>query len=321
MSANHQLNQLNHLVQGAWGHNAFYSQKWRSAGLAPAPLTTLEQLRRFPLTNRAELVGDQNTAPPLGTNLTCPMTEIKRLHRSTGTTLSTLFWADTTVTWRELVDDTRELLEWAGVGPEDRVFVTLPFGSALVPWLIYEAVTSLGSAAFTAGDADAVIQLTHVQQFRPTVVIARSNRLASIAHAARDLGVALADLGVERVLTTGHIGGTHAATAGRLREQWAVDYYDCYMLTEAGAVAGECSAHPGGMHLLERSVLAEVIDPASGKPVPEGEPGELVLTTLRRQAQPIVRYRTGDLVRLRHHQCDCGRSGALVFGGVRRRDT
>jgi phenylacetate-CoA ligase len=91
-------------------------------------------------------------------------------------------------------------------------------------------------------------------------------------------------------------------------------------LTEAGSVAGECTAHPGGMHLLEQEFIAEVIRPDTGQPVPDGKPGELVLTNLGRLARPIVRYRTGDLVRLvRHHHCPCGRPDAIIVGGVRRR--
>lgn len=321
MSANHQLNQLNHLLQRVWGHNSFYTQKWRRAGIAQRPLEDLGQLAAYPLTQRAELVEDQNTAPPLGTNVSCSITELKRVHRSTGTLPSTLFWADTAVTWQTMVEETRVLLEGAEVDAEDRVFVALPFGSALVPWLLYEAALSMGCTTFTAGDADPMIQLTHLRQFRPTVVVARSSRLVAIAHAARDLGVALGQLGVERIVTTGQIGSTHAATATRLREAWPTEYFDCYLTTEAGPIAGECSAHAGALHLLDRSVLAEVIDVDKGTPVAEGESGELVLTCLRREAQPIIRYRTGDLVRLRTQTCACGRSGPALFGGVRRRET
>jgi phenylacetate-CoA ligase len=190
-----------------------------------------------------------------------------------------------------------------------------------VPWLLYEAAVSLGCAVLTVGDADATIQLAFLRQFRPNVIVTRSSRLGALAQAAREFGIALPDLGVERILTTGQLGSTDGATAARLREQWPSEYFDCYLLTEAGAVAGECTAHSGGMHLLERSVLAEVVHPDTGERVAEGEPGELVLTTLRRHPQPLVRYRTGDLVRLRRHDCPCGLSGPLIFGGLRRRET
>lgn len=314
------LDQLNHLLDRAWKQNTFYAQRWHWAGLAPRRLETIEELSAFPLTSRAELVEDQNTTPPLGTNIAEAVSEFKRIHRSTGTTPSTLCWADTVATWQAAVEDAAELLRWTGLGPEDRVFVALPFGAALVPWLLYEGALSLGSATFTVGDADAAIQLMHIRNFRPNVILARPSGLAAIARAARELGISLAGVGVERIVTTGQIGGTHGATAERLRELWPAEYFDTYLLTEAGAVAGECKQHPGGMHVLDRSVVAEVVDPTTGKLTPEGEVGELVLTTLRRAAQPIIRYRTGDFVRLRRQTCDCGRTGALLFGGVRRRD-
>jgi len=321
MSAPEELRQLNHLLDLLWSQNGFYRDKWRRAGLAAHRLETLDQLRAYPCTTRAELVADQNTNPPWGTNLTTVPSELKRVHRSAGTTLSTLFCADNIVSWRLALDDTRELLQLAGVGPDDGVFVLLPFGPALVPWLLYEAALSLGCTAFTVGDADAAVQLAFLRHFRPGVLVTKSSRLVALAQAARELGIGLPDLGVERIITTGQIGSTDAATAARLQAQWPAEYFDSYLLTEAGAVAGECTAHPGAMHLLERSLLAEVVQPDTGQQVAEGEAGELVLTTLRRHTQPLVRYRTGDLVRLRHQACPCGLSGPAIIGGVRRRDS
>jgi len=320
MSAPEELRHLNHLLGTLWSQPGFYREKWRRAGLEVHSLHALDELNQFPFTTRAELVSDQNTTPPWGTNLTTVPSELKRVHRTAGTTLSTLFGADSTVSWGLALDDARELLQIAGVGADDGVFVLLPFGPALVPWLMYEAALGLGCMALTVGDADPTIQLTFLRHFRPSVIVTRSSRLVGLAQAAREFGIPLSDLGVERIITTGHLGSSDAVTAGRLREQWPAEYFDSYLLTEVGAVAGECTAHPGGMHLLERSVLAEVVHPETGARMPEGEPGELVLTTLRRHTQPLVRYRTGDLARLRHHACACGLSGPMLFGGVRRRE-
>jgi len=117
----------------------------------------------------------------------------------------------------------------------------------------------------------------------------------------------------------GAAGGSVPEVRSELAALWGGEVHDRYGLTEAGPVAAECRAHPGGIHLQDDAFLAEVVDPGGEEPRPEGDEGELVLTGLGRTSSPIIRYRTGDAARLiRGRRCACGRSGTLLEGGVRR---
>jgi phenylacetate-CoA ligase len=101
-----------------------------------------------------------------------------------------------------------------------------------------------------------------------------------------------------------------------IEETWGAKCYDHPGATEVGAFGFECQAQPGGVHVNEGEFIAEVIDPNSGKPVREGERGELVITNLGRIGSPVIRYRTGDLVQPRRQPCRCGRPFILLEGGV-----
>ncbi|MGE5819754.1 MAG: phenylacetate--CoA ligase family protein, partial [Deltaproteobacteria bacterium] len=99
-------------------------------------------------------------------------------------------------------------------------------------------------------------------------------------------------------------------------EIWGAKCYDHAGATEIGPYAFECQARPGGIHINEAEYIAEVIDPATGGPVAEGEKGELIMTNLGRLGSPIIRYRTGDLVQPSFEPCPCGRPFFLLKGGV-----
>jgi phenylacetate-CoA ligase len=143
--------------------------------------------------------------------------------------------------------------------------------------------------------------------------------LFRLTESARENGLNPADFRIEKIISFGKDGFSIATIREHVEKIWDAECFDRYGMTEAGSIAGECEAHPGGMHLLESEFIAEVIDPETCKPMKEGELGELVLTNLGRSSRPIVRYRTGDLVRLvRDHQCSCGRQDARLLGGVTR---
>ncbi len=122
--------------------------------------------------------------------------------------------------------------------------------------------------------------------------------------------------GVKRIIVAGEPGGSIHATRRRIETLWSgASVFDHHGMTETGPVTYECPARPGVLHVMESAFYAEVIDPATGKPVPAGE---LVLTTLTRTGSPLLRYRTGDLVRrdLENPVCSCGRHEIALGGGV-----
>ena len=310
------LAKLNHLLRKVWTANLFYARKWSLADVADAPLASLADLALFPFTTRDELIADQAAVPPLGTNLTCPPAELKRFHRSSGTTRAPLLWADSAESWQWVMQCSQRLWRLAGVQPSDRVLFLMPFGASSGPWIIYEGACRLGCACLPVGPAESGEQLRWLADFRPTVLAGKPAALQSLTAAAKAGGIPLRELEVRNLI----LCGVHDRSLRlSLEQSWGAGCFDRYGLTEAGSVAGECTAHSGGLHVLDDEFIAERIDPESGSPAADGEPGELVLTNLGRLARPIIRYRTGDLVRLeRNRECSCGRHGAMLLGGVKR---
>jgi phenylacetate-CoA ligase len=121
---------------------------------------------------------------------------------------------------------------------------------------------------------------------------------------------------VRLLIVAGEPGGSIPATRARIERSWGARVIDHHGLTEVGPVSFECWDAPGFLHVNEGEFIAEVVDPASGQPVPDGVHGELVLTNLGRTASPVIRYRTGDIVVRRSDPCICGRTWARLEGGI-----
>jgi phenylacetate-CoA ligase len=315
-----QLQKFKHLLAAVWKQNAFYSTKWKNAGLSQTKLRSLEEIATFPLTTREELIADQKTQPPLGTNLSWPLERYTRLHCSEGTIGTPIFWADDAESWRTIIACSGTLFRWSGVGPQERVYVASAFAASSGPWLTLEGGAQRGCLCFTSKPVPAD-QLRAIQDFHATVLIGKPDELAALTDAANNAKIPPQSLGVRKLILHGAPGGHVPETRQQLEQAWNAEVFDRYASTEAGAIAGECPTHPGGLHLLDNELIGEVIDPETAKLLADGAEGELVLTHLSRLGQPLIRYRTGDIVRLlRNHRCVCGNRGPLLMGGVRRRE-
>jgi phenylacetate-CoA ligase len=121
---------------------------------------------------------------------------------------------------------------------------------------------------------------------------------------------------VRAVVVGGEPGGSIPETRRRIEEAWQARVFDQSGMTEIGPATCECLESPGGLHLLEGDFLGEVIDAATGQPLPPGNVGELVLTNLGRLGSPLIRYRTGDLVQVDPNRCKCGRTFLRLNGGI-----
>ena len=141
-------------------------------------------------------------------------------------------------------------------------------------------------------------------------------RLAEVASEERKGGRPLSEGSVRVLIVAGEAGGSIPATRQRIEQAWGARVIDHHGLTEVGPVSFECWEGPGFLHLNEAEYIAEVLDPATLGPVPDGQPGELVLTNLGRSASPVIRYRTGDVVVRRSEPCRCGRTLARLEGGI-----
>ena len=157
-----------------------------------------------------------------------------------------------------------------------------------------------------------------IRTLEPTVVCCTPTyalRLLDVAREASD-GPSLARGSVRTIIVAGEPGGNIPATRHRIERGWAARVIDHHGLTEVGPVSFECRESPGSLHINERQFIAEVIDPETGAPIPDGKRGELVLTNLGRTASPVIRYRTRDLAVRTTGPCACGRTFARLEGGI-----
>ncbi len=174
------------------------------------------------------------------------------------------------------------------------------------------------------------LRLAMIDTVKPTVVCWTPTYALRLAEVAAEEGWpgpggsgsgergarALADSSVRVVIVAGEPGGSIAATRERIEQSWGARVIDHHGLTEVGPISFECWENPGFLHLNEAEYLCEVIDPATGEAVADGQMGELVVTNLRRTASPVIRYRTADIVVRRSERCRCGRTFARLEGGI-----
>ena len=319
-----QLEQLRTLVAELFPANRFYAQKLQSAGVT-FDIGSLDDFSlRFPFTTKEELVEDQLRNPPFGSNQTFPLDRYTRFHQTSGTMGTPLRWLDTPESWDWMVESWMEILRAAGVRTGDRVFFAFSFGPFIGFWLAFESAARLGCLCLPGGGLSSAARLRVMMDNGATVLCCTPTYALRLGEAAREEKIDLSASRVKTIIVAGEPGGSILATRARIESLWAgAQVFDHHGMTEVGPVTYECPARAGVLHVIESAYFAEIVDSGTGKPVPPGQLGELVLTTLGRTGSPLLRYRTGDLVKpaSRHpplvtQPCVCGRHELALEGGV-----
>lgn len=306
------LASLRGLVVELRDRNPFYAAKLRGINRPPLPSTLADFAARFPFTTKAELVDDQAAHPPYGTARSEPLERFTRCHQTSGTTGAPLRWLDTPESWSCMTEDWVEVFRQAGLHSNDRILFAFSFGPFLGFWLAFEAGLRMGALCIPGGGMGTALRARVLLENQCTVLCCTPTYALHLAEVLRSEGLDASRIRIRLVIVAGEPGGSLPATRSRLSAAWpGARIFDHHGMTEVGPVTHEDPQHPGNLIVLERSFYAESVDPESGQPVAEGEPGELVLTTLRRKACPLLRYRTGDLVRLSRTP-----AGLTLVGGI-----
>ena len=311
-----QFTKLQTLVSTLWEHNRFYTGKWKAAGVQPGDMKSLADLSRLPLTTKGELMADQAASGPFGNNLTYPIDHYVRFHQTSGTTGVPLKVPDTEAGWQWWGRCWGHVLAGAGVTAADRVFMAFSFGPFVGFWAATEGARQLGALMVPGGGRDSPQRLELMREVGATVLCCTPTYALRLAEVARETGFDLSTIPMRAIVNAGEPGANVPSTKARIEEAWKAKCYDHAGATEVGAHSFECEAQPGGTHLIEGEYIAEILDPATGQPVAEGERGELVITNLGRTSFPIIRYRTGDVVRTTTQRCVCGRTSLRFEGGI-----
>lgn len=295
--------------------NPFYRHKLDGLSFDAAhdPLTLL------PLTTRRELQEDQRDHAPYGTNLTYPLDRYTRLHQTSGSTGTALTWLDTPEDWAWMKTCWSIVFRGAGVAKDDRLAFPFSFGPFIGFWLAFEAAQNLGNFCVAAGGMTTPARLRLILDHAVTVVCCTPTYALHMAEVAETQNLNPSSSAVRLLIVAGEPGGCIPGVRSKMESAWGARVSDHAGMTETGPWGFECAESPGGEHVIESEFIAEIIDPATKGQVADGNPGELVLTTLGRIGSPLIRYRTGDQAVLTRQHCPCGRWFARLEGGIRGR--
>jgi len=297
-SRRRQVESLNRLLQQVAATNGFYRPILENAGVAAGVSSLEEFFAKTPLTTKTQIAEDQQEHPPYGTNLTYAVEKYTRFHQTSATTGAPIRWLDTDESWQGLVDQWKRVLAAAGIDRENRLYFAFSFGPFLGFWTAFDAAQQSGCLCLPGGGLSSLGRLEAIKANGVDTLLCTPTYAARLADVAKDEGIDLGDLSVEKIIVAGEPGGSVPEVRADLERRWpGATIYDHHGMTEVGPVSYQCPEKPGTLMVIESAYLAEILDPSTGQPVAAGEVGELVLTTLDRVASPLIRYRTGDLVR------------------------
>lgn len=309
-----QLERLRATLERIWDAGAPYRSRMGEAGLAPSDVRGMEDLERLPFSDKQDFKKNY----PLGM-LAVPVENVVRFHASSGTTGSRTLVAYTAGdldTWSELV---ARFATAAGVVPSDVAQVSFTYGLFTGGFGLHYGLERIGAAVVPASGGNTELQLSLISELETTVLVSTPTYALHLLEEGAGRGFDFRG----STLRLGLFGAEpwSEGIRSRLEEGMGISATDNYGLSElvGPGVSGECELK-AGMHISEDHFIAEVVHPASGKRLPEGEPGELVLTTLTREAVPVIRFRTGDLTVLDRRPCDCGRRNARMSKVLGRAD-
>ncbi|MBC7105926.1 MAG: phenylacetate--CoA ligase, partial [Firmicutes bacterium] len=297
-----QLRRLRKVVARAYSRVPFYRERLDAAGIRPEDIRSLEDLRHLPYTTKEDL----RARYPYGL-FAVPLREVVRLHASSGTTGKPIvvgYTRQDLEIWSELV---ARIAVQAGVTAEDVAQIVFGYGLFTGALGLHYGLERVGATVVPASAGNSERQIMLMKDFGTTVLVGTPSYVMHLAEVAHQMGVDPRSLGVRLGLF-----GAEAWSENMRREleaRWGMKATDNYGLSEVmgPGVAGECAA-TCGMHVAEDHFLVEAIDPDSGAPVGYGTRGELVITTLTKEALPLLRYRTRDITVLHPEPCPCGRT-------------
>jgi phenylacetate-CoA ligase len=309
-----QLKRLQAVVTRAWQQVKLFQSRLKARGLEPVDIRSLEDIAKLPFTVKNDL---RDTYP---TGLfASSMKDVVRLHASSGTTGKPIVVAYT----KEDIDVWTSVLVrcLAGCGLHRGDIIQIAYGYGLFTGGLgaHYGAEALGATVIPASGGNADRQIMLMKDFGVTAMCCTPTYFLHLIDRAADLGVDLREL----PLRAGIFGAEPWTDSMRRHIESAsrIEAFDIYGLTEiiGPGVGCECRQHQG-LHIFEDHFYPEIIDPETGEPLPDGTEGELVLTTLSKQAMPMIRYRTRDITMILPGVCECGRTIRRIARIGRRSD-
>ncbi len=295
------------LVKRVYDRVPFYTSQLDEAGIAPAKVRGLRDLPGLPFTRKYHLRDNY----PFGMFAT-PLKDVVRIHASSGTTgkpTTVGYTKNDIAMWANVM---ARALAGAGTTEEDVVQVAYGYGLFTGGLGAHYGAELIGASVIPISGSNTQRQLMLMQDFGTTVICCTPSFMLYLYDVAQQLQLDVAGF----PLKVGVFGAEPWSDAMRvdIEKKWHIKACDIYGLSEiiGPGVSCECAEGQSGLHLNDDHFLPEIIDPDTGEVLPEGETGELVITTLTKEAFPLIRYRTGDITSLTTQPCVCGRTNTRM---------
>lgn len=302
-----QLQRLKEVVRRVYEKVPFYRKKFDEAGIKPEDIRSLEDIKYLPFTSKT----DMREAYPFGL-FAVPLSEIVEIHTSSGTTGKPVVAGYTVkdiALWAEVM---ARCLVMVGATKDDIVQIAYGYGMFTGGLGFHYGAQKIGATVVPASAGNTKRQIELMKDFGTTFLACTpSYALYLTEYAKEEMGIDLSTL----KLRIGSFGAEMWTEEMRkeIERRMGIKAYNVYGLTEiiGPGVAHECPAQQG-LHVWEDHFYPEIIDPETGEPLPEGQEGELVLTSLTREGMPMIRFRTRDITTLHREKCACGRTLAKI---------
>jgi phenylacetate-CoA ligase len=310
-----QLKRLKQTVRQAWTNVPFYRDYFSKLSIKPKDITSLKAMQKLPLTTREDL----RLNYPFGM-LAVTKEQVVRLHTSSGTTgkPKAIFFSKKDVD--RAADLIARCLIMTGVKKDDVLQNMMTYGLFTGALVMHYGAEKVGVLVIPAGPGNTKRQIALMQDFKTTTLHLTPSYALYLASVMHNEGL---DPKKDFFLRRAYLGSEPYSeeTRNKIEKFFGIDVYNSYGLSEMNGpgVAFECM-EKDGMHLWEDNFIMEIIDPETGDKLPEGEKGELVLTTLCREAMPILRYRTRDIAMIIPGKCKCGRTHRRISRIIGRSD-
>jgi phenylacetate-CoA ligase len=299
----------------------FYREHWKKCSALSSRIHSKNDLAKLPFTEKKDLKEDLRKHPPLGSNLIVPLSKITRFASTSGTTGTPYYHAVTAQDYRMWLETTARCFYGAGFTPGRDIGIYVGAMANMFAVGIYMSGTLeyMGIPAFLPGveaGSERTLRLIHDQGIITALYGFPNYVLYLGSQSEKVLGIPACRLGIRKIA----VGGEPGVRAMReaLQSTWGAKAYESMGISEVGMMFSECSEQNGMHWIAQEFLLPEIIHPETAEvlPLEKGVEGELVVTSLSKEANPLIRYRTKDMVRVIETTCTCGRtSPKMIISG------
>jgi len=298
--------------QCAWvyANSDFYRERFDAAGVKPADIRTVSDLRLLPIMDKDDYVREQTIKPPYGRMLCVPEGDLVRYWTTSGSTGKPRVFGTNLADYEDYLESAARVLWTAGVRPGWKVAVPFSHGHWIGLWGVFDATwLRVGAQIVPLGGYDTEYRIKRMAEAGVNAICATPTYASYLSEVGRNSGIDVKKIGVKAILTAGEPASP--STRRLIEETWGAPTFDFYGNTENLSYLGVDCEEKSGFHFWQDRTVVEVID-QNGEPVPDGKEGELVFTNLSARSMPAIRLRIADVTQIVRAPCPCGRTHLRV---------